>query len=99
MRMMLKVTMQVEAGNVAIKDGSLPRALQALMEQVKPEAAYFYPGDGKRTALVVFDMKEPSDIPAIVEPLFQAMNAAISLTPVMNAEDLQKGLGAFAAKR
>jgi hypothetical protein len=97
--MMLKVTMPVEAGNTAVKDGSLPRAIQALMEQVKPEAAYFYPADGKRTALFVFDMKKPSDIPAIVEPLFMGLNAAVTLTPVMNAEDLQKGLGAIAVKR
>jgi hypothetical protein len=97
--MMLKVTMPVEAGNTAVKDGSLPRAIKALMDQVKPEAAYFYPSDGKRTALFVFDMKDPADIPTIVEPLFMGMNAAVTLTPVMNAEDLQKGLGAIATKR
>jgi hypothetical protein len=100
MRMMLKVSMQVEAGNAGIKDGSLPRAIQSLMEQVKPEAAYFYPGgDGRRTALFVFDMKEASDIPAIVEPLFEGMNAAVALTPVMNAEDLKKGLSALGVPR
>jgi hypothetical protein len=41
---------------------------------------------------MVFDLKDPSDIPSIAEPLFQSMNAKITLTPVMNAEDLMKGL-------
>jgi len=26
------------------------------MAAIKPEAAYFYPEDGKRTAIIVFDM-------------------------------------------
>ena len=39
MRMMLRVSIPVEAGNAAIKDGSLPRAIQATSERVKPEAA------------------------------------------------------------
>ncbi len=42
-------------------------------------------------------MDDVSRIPVIVEPLFMGMNAALTLIPVMNAEDLQKGL-AEAAK-
>jgi hypothetical protein len=99
MRMMLKVNIQVEAGNAAIKDGSLPRTIQSLIERLGPEAAYFYPENGKRTALLVFEMKEASQIPTVVEPLFEGMNAEVTLTPVMNAEDLQKGLGAIARPR
>jgi hypothetical protein len=99
MRMMLKVSMPVETGNTAVKDGSLPRAIQALTERIRPEAAYFYPEDGKRTALFVFDMQEASAIPTVVEPLFVALNAAVTLSPVMNADDLQKGLGEAARQR
>ena len=92
MRMMLRVLMPVEAGNAAIKDGSLPRAIAALVERLKPEAAYFFPDEGKRSALYVFDMQHASEIPPLVEPLFLGMNAEIRLTPVMNFDDLQKGL-------
>ena len=97
MRMMLKVTIPVEAGNQAIKDGTLPRTLQSTMDRLTPEAAYFLAEDGRRTALFFFDMQDVSQIPAIVEPLFMGLNASITILPVMNADDLQKGL-AEAAK-
>lgn len=97
MRMMLRVKMPVESGNSAVKDGSLPRTIQALLERLKPEAAYFFPDEGKRSMLIVFNMQDASQIPPLVEPLFLGMNASVTLTPVMNAEDLQKGL-ADAAK-
>jgi len=92
MRMMLKVTVPVEAGNKAIKDGTLPKTLQATMQQLKPEAAYFFAENGVRTALYFFNLQDVSQIPVIAEPLFMGMNAALTMIPVMNAEDLQKGL-------
>jgi hypothetical protein len=39
-------------------------------------------------------MKDSSDIPAIAEPLFMGLNAEIEMLPVMNQDDLQKGLTA-----
>ena len=58
----------------------------------QPEAAYFGPEGGVRTAFIVFDLKDLSDIPSISEPLFRVAKANIQLLPVMNREDLQKGL-------
>ena len=40
----------------------------------------------------LFDMQNVSDIPSIVEPLFMGFNAEVDLLPVMNADDLKKGL-------
>ncbi len=94
MRMMLKVTMPVEAGNRAATDGSLVRILQGTAERLKTEASYFLPEDGERTALFFFDMQDSSQMPGILEPLFAGLNAAVTLSPVMNADDLQKGLAA-----
>ena len=92
MRVMLKVSIPVEAGNKAVKDGSLPRTMMAFVEQMKPEAAYFMPENGKRTAVFVFDLKEPSSIPPAVEPFFETLNASIEMTPVMNIEDMKAGV-------
>ncbi len=97
MRMMLKVTVPVEAGNKGIKDGSLARTIQSTTERLKPEAAYFLADEGSRTALFFFNMQDVSQIPAIAEPLFMGLNASLALSPVMNGDDLQKGL-AEAAK-
>jgi hypothetical protein len=43
----------------------------------------------------VFDLKDPSEIPSIAEPFFLNFNAKVAFCPVMNAEDLQKGLAAL----
>ena len=93
MRTMVRITVPVEAGNAAIKNGSLPKIIGEALEQLKPEAAYFFPNaDGARCALMVIDLKEPSDIPVIAEKFFMGFNAAVQFTPVMNADDLKKGL-------
>jgi hypothetical protein len=40
----------------------------------------------------VFDLQDPSQLPSITEPLFSKVNATVEMFPVMNQEDLQKGL-------
>jgi len=92
MRMMLKVSMPVEKGNQAILDGKLQKVIMGTMQELKPEAAYFYAEDGKRACHMVFDMKDPSQIPMIAEKFFFELDAGVSFTPVMNADDLKKGL-------
>lgn len=92
MRTLMKVTMDVVASNKAIMDGSLPKMMQATIEKLKPEASYFTAMDGCRTCFLVFDLKDPSEIPGICEPFFMSMNAKVELSPVMNADDLKKGL-------
>jgi hypothetical protein len=96
MRMLLKVQMDTEASNKMAADGSMQKVMQAMFDQLKPEAAYFSPDDGHRSAYIVFDMQDPSQMPVIAEPLFQGLHAKVSFAPVMNLEDLQKGLGEVA---
>ena len=96
MRMLLKATIPTELGNRAIKDGSFAKVMEATMANLKPEAAYFVAERGRRCALFFFDMQDASDIPAIAEPLFVGLHAEIEFIPVMNADDLKKGLGAVA---
>jgi hypothetical protein len=92
MRTLLKVTLDVVASNKAIMDGSLPKIMQSTMDKIKPEASYFTAIDGCRSCLMVFDLKDPSDIPMIAEPFFLNLNAKVEFSPVMNAEDLKNGL-------
>ena len=98
MRMMLKFSLPVEAANRAIKDGILPKILQGLMADLKPEATYFAAQNGLRTGFFFFDMKDPSQIPSIAEPLFMGLDAAVEFAPVMNADDLKAGLEKAAKK-
>jgi hypothetical protein len=53
---------------------------------------YFTTFEAKRTAYMIFDLRDASDIPLFAEPLFSGLDAEIELLPVMNAEDLQAGL-------
>ena len=98
MRMMLRWTVPVERGNQAIKDGSLARTMELLLGELKPEAAYFWPENGERAGMIVFDMADPTQIPQIAEPLFLNLEAAVEFVPVMNADDLRKALEKLAAK-
>ncbi len=98
MRMMLRWTVPVERGNETIRDGSLARTIESLLEELKPEAAYFWPDNGERAGMIVFDMADPTQIPQIAEPLFLNVDAAVEFAPVMNADDLKKALETLASK-
>jgi hypothetical protein len=91
--------MQTDTANAAIKDGSLTKIMQSALEGLKPEAAYFTAQEGKRTALIVFDLQNASDIPSIAEPFFMGLNASVDFSPCMNAEDLRIGLDKATAMR
>jgi hypothetical protein len=91
MRMLLRVSIPVEAGNAAAKSGTLGTTVERILADLKPEASYFFADDnGQRSASIVFDMKDPSEIPAVAEPWFLAFNAKVSLRPVMSPQDLAK---------
>jgi hypothetical protein len=91
MRMLLRVSIPIEAGNAAAKAGTLGSTVQRILADLKPEAAYFFTDDnGRRSGAIVFDMQDSSQIPAVAEPWFLAFNASVSFRPVMNPEDLGK---------
>lgn len=94
MRVMLRAHLDTASANEAIKTGRLPEIMRELTARLEPEAAYFGPGDGVRTCTFVFDMQDSSEMPVISEPLFQELGARLECCPVMNAEDLRRGLAA-----
>ncbi|WP_328326110.1 MULTISPECIES: DUF3303 domain-containing protein [unclassified Streptomyces] len=95
MRVMLRARMDTQLSNEAVKNGTLQKIMQSMSERLKPEAAYFGPVKGGRACTFVFDMQDSSLLPAIAEPLFQELGAEIEIQPVMNTEDMQKGLAAL----
>ncbi|MFD3534674.1 hypothetical protein [Streptomyces sp. NPDC058664] len=97
MRMLLKVQMDTQASNEAIRQGNLQKLMETAMSELRPEAAYFGTENGCRTAYLFIDLADPSQMPKFSEPFFLELGARISYTPVMNQEDLRKGLGALSA--
>jgi len=97
MRMMIKFSFPVDAGNAAIRTGKVEKVFQQLIEDLKPEAAYFHAVDGDRGGFFVVNMQESSQIAEITERLFFGVSAKIELVPVMTADDLRKGLSGVQA--
>ncbi len=90
MRFFIKARMDVEAANALAREGKLGSTIQSILEDLKPEAAYFVADGGKRTAYLIVDMQDLSQVPAVAEPWFLAFNAEIEAQPAMVAEDLAK---------
>ncbi|WP_042394528.1 hypothetical protein [Streptacidiphilus carbonis] len=93
MRVLLTAQMDTDKGNQAIKDKTLPEIMKAAIGALQPEAAYFGAKEGCRTAFIVFDLKQASDIPSVAEPFFRELGAKVEFIPVMNFDDVQSGLG------
>lgn len=92
MRVMIKFSFAADAGNAAIRTGKLEKVMQQIMEDLKPEAAYFYPLDGDRGGFFIVNMLESSQVAEIAERFFFGLNAKVELTPVMAPDDLRKAL-------
>ena len=93
MRFVIKISFSVEAGNRAAKEGF--KTIPSILEEIKPEATYFYLENGKRTALLIVDLEDASQMPAVAEPWLLGFNAAIEFHPAMVPEDLQKAAPAI----
>lgn len=96
MRMMLKAKLDTQMASQRVQDGSLSEVMQRTLEMLKPEAAYFGPEGGVRTAFLIFDLADPSQLPAISEPLYSQLGAKLEMFPVMDQDDLRKGLAQLA---
>ncbi len=57
MRMLLRVSIPVEAGNAAVKAGTLGVTIDQILADLKPEAAYFFADDdGQRSGSIVLSL-------------------------------------------
>jgi hypothetical protein len=103
MRMMMTAALETGTANEGIRTGKLQTAIQQILDEVKPEAAYFTTDDaGCRFAVIVFDMKNSSEMPALAEPWFQGFNAKVTFRPAMTPQDLAAAgpaLAKFAEKK
>jgi hypothetical protein len=90
MRFVLQVSFPVDKFNQAVRDGSAGKKLQRIMEEIRPEAAYFCADDGNRGGFFVVDMKDTSEMPKFAEPFFLNFDATVKFLPTMTPADLQK---------
>jgi hypothetical protein len=90
MRMLLNVRMPHEPFNTLVRQGTAGAILGRVLDDIKAEAVYFTEQDGKRAAILIVDVKDPSRVPSIVEPFFLLFNADCHFQIVMSPEDLKK---------
>ena len=93
MRLMINFTIPLSAGNELVSSGKIGQNFNSLIEQFKPEASYFFAENGQRSGFMVIEMGDSSDLARVAESFWFGLQADISVTPVMNGEDLAKGLG------
>jgi hypothetical protein len=93
MRVMVRAIFPTEAGNRAVKDPNFIKNIQGFIENNKAEGAYFTPSHGERSCIFIIDMPSADMLATIAEPFFE-MGARVEVQPVMNFEDLKKGLSA-----
>jgi len=64
--------------------------IRRILEANKPEAVYFTEQNGKRGAILIIELADPSKVPAFAEPWFLAFNADVEFRIVMTLDDLQR---------
>ena len=90
MRMLLHAKFPHEAFNAAVKDGTAGKKIQRILDELKPEAVYFTEYQGRRGAILIINLEDPSKVPTFAEPWFLTFNAECEFHVVMTPDDLAK---------
>jgi len=99
MRMIMLVQFPVEPFNAYVKNGSIGPTMHQILDNIKPELAYFTEREGHRGAILVVDLTEAADVARLAEPWFLKFNATVEYRIAMTPEDLGKaGLDALGKK-
>ena len=90
MRTLLNVRIPHEPFNTLVREGKAGEIIKKIISDIKPESIYFTEQGGTRGAVIIFDIKESSQIPSFSEPFFLNFNADCEFRIAMSPEDLGK---------
>jgi hypothetical protein len=90
MRMLLHAKIPHEEFNAALRNGSAEKKIKQILEQTKPEAVYFTEYDGRRGAIMIINIDDPSEVPKFAEPWFLSFNADVQFHIAMTPEELER---------
>ena len=88
MRMLLHVRIPHEEFNAAVRDGNVEKKMKQILEEIKAEAVYFTEYDGRRGAIMIINIDDPSEVPKFAEPWFLSFNADVQFHIAMTPEEL-----------
>jgi hypothetical protein len=99
MRMTMQVQCPIEPFNSLVRNGTAGPTMKKILDDIRPEAAYFGERDGKRSAILIVDVSTPSDVPRLAEPWFLNFNAEVEFRVCMLPQELaQSNLEALGKK-
>jgi hypothetical protein len=90
MRMMMLAQFPLEPFNTAVRNGTVGPTIKKILDDIKPEAAYFGEREGHRGCVLIVDLASAADVPRIAEPFFLSFNAEVEFRVCMLPEDLAK---------
>ncbi|MDR5865332.1 hypothetical protein [Halomonas koreensis] len=90
MRVLINVRIPHEPFNAMVRDGTAGAAIQSILDELQPEAAYFYDPDGHRGGVFVVDIEDSAQLPSLAEPFFLAFEAECDVHIAMAPEDLAR---------
>jgi hypothetical protein len=90
MRVLLHVKLPHEPFNSLVKAGTVGAKMQRILQEQKPEAAYFTEYGGRRGGILIINVDNASQVPSFAEPWFLTFNADCEFHIVMTPDDLAK---------
>ncbi|HKN20833.1 MAG TPA: hypothetical protein VJX73_05425 [Terracidiphilus sp.] len=90
MRMMMLAQFPIEPFNTLVRNGTVGPTIKRILDEMKPEAAYFGEREGHRGCVLIVDVESAADVPRIAEPWFLCFNAEVEFRVCMLPEDLAK---------
>ncbi|WP_442787330.1 panthothenate synthetase [Flavobacterium suncheonense] len=99
MKMLVNVILPIEPFNSLVRSGKASEILGRIIDDIKPETIYFTEIEGNRGAVMIVEVTDVAQIPAISEPWFLNFEAACEFKPVMTPDDLMRAdIAKLAAK-
>jgi hypothetical protein len=89
MRILMIARLPHESFNAAVRDGSAGKRTNEILADLKPETVYFTEMNGRRTVVMLVELNNPSQIPALAEPWFLSFNADVEFHVVMGPQELE----------
>ncbi|MFI4954329.1 MAG: panthothenate synthetase [Gammaproteobacteria bacterium] len=90
MRMLMTATFPNEPFNSLVRAGTIGESIRKILDELKPESVYFVEEHGARSAVLIIDVADQSQIPFFAEPFFLNFNAQCRFRIAMTPEDLEK---------
>ena len=88
MRVMMLVQFPTEPFNSLVKNGSAGTKMKSILDEIKPEHAFFSEREGRRGGILIVNLDNASDVPRLCEPWFLTFNAEVEIRICMTPEDL-----------